>query len=180
MKNEIEILHEVISKFDTLNISCMLTGSMALAYYATPRMTRDIDLVIELNINQVSELLDAFKEDYYISKEAIEDSIKNEFLFNIINIENAVKIDCIIKKNNEYRKNEFRRKRKVKFNNFEIFIVSKEDLIISKLYWAKDSNSEQQIKDIKNLVASGMDKNYINQWTEKLSLNKFWKEILGE
>ena len=33
--------------------------------------------------------------------------------------------------------------------------MSKEDLIISKLYWAKDSHSEQQLRDVKNLAATG-------------------------
>ena len=43
MKTEIDILKDVVKKFETLGIPYMLTGSMAMTYYAQPRMTRDID-----------------------------------------------------------------------------------------------------------------------------------------
>jgi len=38
------------------NIAYMLSGSVALSYYAQPRMTRDIDLVIEIQNNDVIKL----------------------------------------------------------------------------------------------------------------------------
>ncbi|HAV63341.1 MAG TPA: hypothetical protein DCY13_13370, partial [Verrucomicrobiales bacterium] len=56
------------------------------------------------------------------------------------------------------------------------WIVSKEDLIISKLYWAKDSHSEQQLRDVKNLVGSGCDRDYIKRWTNELDLQNLWPE----
>jgi len=180
MKNEIEILKEVVGNLEALKIPYMLTGSMAMIYYSKPRLTRDIDIVIELNKETSNDFIQKFQDEYYISKEAVDDSIKNEFLFNIINNENAVKIDFIIKKNSEYRRNEFERKKKVRFLDFEIFIVNKEDLIISKLFWAKDSGSEMQKKDVKNLIEGDFDKTYIDNWTSKLGLFEFWKETINE
>ena len=34
----------------------MLTGSMALNFYAVPRMTRDLDIVIELEMSDAAKL----------------------------------------------------------------------------------------------------------------------------
>jgi hypothetical protein len=55
--------------------------------------------------------------------------------------------------------------------------VSKEDLILSKHYWAKDSHSELQLRDVTNLVATGCDRAYIERWTGELGLANLWQEI---
>jgi hypothetical protein len=180
MKNEIDILKDVIQKLESLNIDYMLTGSIAMIYYAKPRMTRDIDLVIELNKIKIPGLITVFSKEYYISEEAVEDSVESQFLFNIIHLESAIKIDCIIRKENKYSETEFLRRKEVDFFGIKLFIVSREDLIISKLFWAKDSNSEQQIRDIRNLISDNINNHYINNWTSKLGIDEFWKEIRNE
>ena len=48
MKTGLEIVQDVSFKLKSADISYMLTGSMAMSYYAVPRTTRDIDLVIEV------------------------------------------------------------------------------------------------------------------------------------
>jgi hypothetical protein len=55
---------------------------------------------------------------------------------------------------------------------------SKEDLIISKLRWAKDSHSELQLGDVKNLLATGYDTVYLERWTRELGLNNLLQQCL--
>jgi len=56
----------------------------------------------------------------------------------------------------------------------------KEDLILSKLFWARDSHSELQLRDVKNLVSTGCDRAYIEQWTNALGVANLWQEIAHE
>lgn len=60
-----------------------------------------------------------------------------------------------------------------------IWIVSPEDLIISKLYWAKDSLSEMQIKDVKNILGTlhQLDHQYICDWVKKLKLEFIYEKV---
>jgi len=46
MKNEIDIIRDLANKFAEGGIDYMLTGSLAMNYYAQPCMTRDIDVVV--------------------------------------------------------------------------------------------------------------------------------------
>ena len=56
----------------------------------------------------------------------------------------------------------------------KIFIVSAEDLLISKLIWIQDFQSGLQIEDIKSLLQyKNIDMPYIHLWIEKLKLNTF-------
>ena len=48
MQNELDIVRDVSARLDGADIGYMLTGSMAMNYYAQPRMTRDIDIVVDL------------------------------------------------------------------------------------------------------------------------------------
>src|ERR1700726_4152041 len=158
--NEIDIVRDISKKFGELGIAYMLTGSMAMNYYAQPRMTRDIDVVITVGLQDVERVIELFRPDYYVSEQSIRESLAQESIFNLIHNESVIKVDCIVRKANEYRKTEFERRQKISILDFTTFITTREDLIISKLFWAKDSHSEIQLADVKNLLETGYDADY--------------------
>ena len=49
MLDDLEILKLVCNRLEDAQIPYMLTGSFAGNFYAVPRMTRDIDIVLELS-----------------------------------------------------------------------------------------------------------------------------------
>ena len=178
MQNELDIVRDVSTRLEGAGIGYMLTGSIAMNYYAEPRMTRDIDLVVVLRSEDTERIVKIFSPDYYVSREAVERSIKQESLFNVIHTVSVIKVDCIIRKQTRFRINEFNRRQRIKIRDFETWIVSKEDLILSKLFWAKDSHSDFQLRDVKNLVAGGCDRRYIENWTGELGVANLWGEII--
>ena len=176
MQNELDIVRDVSARLEQGGLAYMLTGSMAMNYYAQPRMTRDIDLVVALTAKDTDTVMRLFTPDYYVSREAVSSSIAHESLFNLIHQESVIKVDCIVRKNTPYRRAEFERRQRIAIEDFSTWIASKEDLIISKLWWAKDSHSELQLRDVKNLVATGCDRDYIERWTNELGLLNLWRE----
>jgi hypothetical protein len=178
--NEIDIIRDVSRKFEQAGIRYMLTGSMAMNYYAQPRMTRDIDVVVWFSGRNVEAVVSLFAADYYISPESVQEAVAHHSMFNLIHLESVIKVDCIIRKNTEYRRTEFERRREIQVLDFRTWIVSKEDLIVSKLFWAKDSHSELQLRDVRNLLATGYDSAYLERWTRELGLDKLLEECLNE
>jgi hypothetical protein len=59
-----------------------------------------------------------------------------------------------------------------------MWLISAEDLVISKLLWAKDSYSEMQLKDVRNLIETvdNLDLKYVENWIQKLDLKQIYKE----
>jgi hypothetical protein len=180
MKNEIDVLRDLSARFAQGKINYMLTGSLAMNYYAQPRMTRDIDLVVDLNAKDADLLIDLFGRDYYVSREAITRAIAHQSVFNLIHQETVIKVDCIVRKSSDYRQLEFERRTEIQVQDFIIPIASKEDLIISKLQWAQASRSEAQLEDVRNLLATGYDIAYLEQWTRELGLYDLWQECLDQ
>lgn len=158
----------------------MLTGSMAMNYYAQPRMTRDIDLVVKLGSEQIDILMSTFEEDYYVERRAVARAIAERSMFNLIHNETIIKLDCIVLKSDEYRQEEFARRKLVTLGDFQTWIVSREDLILSKLYWARDSKSELQLRDVKNLLTAECDMPYLYSRAEELGVNGLLAEVLGK
>jgi hypothetical protein len=177
---EIDIVRDLSRKLDQAAIGYMLTGSMAMNYYALPRMTRDIDVVVAIGLKDVERMTSLFEPEYYLSKESIRESIAHESVFNLIHRESVIKVDFIVRKQSEYRQVEFERRKKISILDFTTCIVSKEDLIISKLWWAKDSHSELQLGDVKNLLETGHDTAYLERWTLALGLNNLLQACLHE
>jgi hypothetical protein len=178
--NELEILKLIARRLADAEIDYMLSGSAALAFYGKPRMTRDIDIVIMIQLEDVDRFVKLFEPDFYIDRDMVVDAIRNQSMFNIIHLETVIKIDFIIRKNQEYRILEFNNRKKIKLEEQEITVVSLEDLIISKLDWAKDSFSEMQIKDIVSLIDLDFDKDYVKEWCGRLGLDFILGRVLYE
>lgn len=170
MQNEIDVIKDVSQKLLANQIPFMITGSIAMNYYATPRMTRDIDIVTFIQIKDIPLIYSLFKDDYYIDENAIQLAIDYNKMFNIIHNKTITKVDFIIRKTTEYRMIEFERRQEVDLFGISTYIASKEDLILSKLEWMKLSDSEQQKRDIQTLLLLDYDKKYVEEWCMKLKL----------
>lgn len=179
MSDELDILKSVAQALEKEKIPYMITGSIAANFYTEPRMTRDIDIVIEIDLKDIGKIFNAFKDSYYIDEGAIKGAIEHQSSFNIIHNEKLVKVDFLIKKYSDFDKEEFDRRIFVDLAGINLSIITPEDLIISKLYWAKDSYSETQLKDISNIIkkVENLDYNYLDDWINKLGLEQIFSKV---
>lgn len=180
MLSELEVLKDVCARLEGGGIAYMLTGSLAMAYYAQPRMTRDIDLVIAVERHDAEKLARAFEPDYYVPRERLEQCIRDRGMFNLLHLDSVVKVDMVVRKDEPYRYAEFARRQRVTLPGFETWITRKEDLILSKLVWGKESGSELQRRDVRNLLCSGADLEYLRGWAAQLGVHELLESILNE
>ena len=157
----------------------MITGSVAMNHYATPRMTRDIDIVIEMKESDVASFLRAFHQDFHLSEDAIRAAVRENGVFSSIHIPEVVKVDFVVRGPSPYRQVEFQRRRLAPLGPVETYLVSPEDLILSKLAWAKESGSELQLRDVRGLLATvdDLDWTYLDQWSAELSVSKLLRDL---
>jgi len=175
---ELEVLQDAIARLEGAGIAYMLTGSVALSYYAEPRMTRDVDLVVELADRDPKSIAALFAPDYYVSEADVGRAIAARTMFNVLHLTKVVKLDFIVRKDTAYRCREFERRKRVQMPGFEAWIVSKEDLILSKLAWAKESASELQLRDVGALLAAGADEAYLRDCAGELSVTALLATVL--
>ena len=176
--DELDVLHDVAARLEEASIPYMRTGSMALNYCAEPRMTRDIDLVADVHGNDVSQLVLAFQPEHYAPRSTVEKAVQQRSMFSLIHRESVPKIDFVLRKATRYRAVEFDRRQRVQLGPAEVHVVRKEDLIISKIASAEDSQSDIQKRDVRNLMATDHDEECLEHWLEKLDLHQFTEDWL--
>ena len=172
MADLLDVLRIVTSRLDLAGVPYMVSGSLALGYYAQPRMTRDIDLVVELDHAGIKKIVAAFAADFYCDEDAVRRAVATRRLVNLVHLESAYKVDLIVRKDSEYRQVEFQRRRRRSLGGVDVWLVAPEDLLLSKLVWARESGSELQLRDAADLVASvpDLDWPYIFRWASTLGV----------
>lgn len=170
MTRELEVLRIVGGRLEALGLRYMLTGSFAMSFYATPRMTRDLDVVVEIGQASVAPLVAAFSPDFYIDGEAAHEAILRERLFNLMHLDTGLKVDLIVCKDQPYRRLELERRCRVEIGAERLWVVSREDLILSKLVWMKAAESELQRRDVQALWCADLDLAYLRHWAGELTV----------
>ncbi len=179
---ELEILKIAVSRLESAGIEYIVSGSIAGNFYSQPRMTRDIDVVIELPVGKIDEMYNLFKDDFYVDRDSIVEALKNRRMFNIIHNEKIIKIDFIIAQDNEFEKSKFAHRIRKEIDGVKVYVISPEDLILSKLLWSKDSRSQMQFNDVRNILFFNKTKlniNYLIDQAEKLGVKKNLEECLN-
>jgi hypothetical protein len=179
VSEQIEVLADFVSRLESARVPYMVSGSMAMNYYAQPRMTRDIDVVVEVGLEAAGKLEELLQEDYYVDADAIRAAVRRRGMFNVIHLGHMVKVDCILRKGTVYRRLEFSRRRRVSVSGVGFWIVSPEDLLLSKLHWARHSRSELQLGDARNLIRSvpDLDWEHAEKWARRLKVSDLLDQV---
>ena len=170
----LKFFFKIIDTLNELKIPYMLSGSIAMGIYTLHRATRDFDFVVHLQLSEVEKFSACFKEGYYCNTDAVKDAINEHSIFNVVDHASGYKADFIILKNDDFHQLEFSRRKEIEYLDQKIFVVSAEDLVLSKLIWIQDYQSAVQMEDIKSILSNApLDLDYIYRWIEQLQLKTF-------
>jgi len=172
----IKFFNIIIDALNEVRVSYMLSGSVAMSLYTVPRATRDFDFIIHLKPQLIDAFIEKFQDGFYCDRDQVNDALNNpgHGMFNIIDHASGFKADFVILKNDPFRQEEFKRRIQMDFYGKTIYVVSPEDLLISKLIWVQDYQSPLQMEDIRNLMEiETLDKEYIVRWINALNLDTY-------
>jgi hypothetical protein len=178
MNSELEVLLDVVARLEGAGIEYMLTGSVAMSVYVEPRMTRDIDVVVELARADAGRVAALFAPDYYVDAEAARSAIAERGMFNLFHLAKLVKVDLIVPADDEFQRHELARRVRHQLGGRPVSVISKEDLILAKLVWAAPTGSAFQLRDVRKLLASGADEPYLREWSAKLGVDALLRRCM--
>lgn len=176
-----EIIKKVVAALGENKIPYMLTGAIAVNYYGRPRLTHDVDLVVQIQLKDAKKIEKLFEDKFYVAFEGIIDAVKYSTMFNLIHSETGIKVDCWILKHKEYDQLSFSRRRTKTIFDQEMYISSPEDLIVTKLDWYKQSDIQKHYEDVIGIfeIQQGkLDIEYIKKWAKRFSFLDIVEDIL--
>lgn len=173
------ILQTVGRALDAAGIPFMLTGSFASAYHGAGRATMDVDFVIDPTFAQLRALIAGFPAStWYASIEAAFEAREQESQFNLIDLETGWKVDLIIRKSRPFSRVEFDRRAVIEFEGVRLAVATVEDVILTKLEWARLGGSARQLEDVAALLrirAEDLDRPYLDRWIDELGIATQWE-----
>jgi hypothetical protein len=175
-----EVFQRITAALDRAGIAYMLTGSFASAYYGAPRTTQDIDFVLAATPAQLQTFVQLLpSKEYYVDLDAALEAYRRQSLFNVVDMATGWKIDLIIRKSRAFSEEEFSRRQRVNLQEIALFVASAEDVVVSKLEWAKLAPSQRHIEDVAGILRmrwDSLDRAYLEKWIRELGLKTEWND----
>lgn len=173
-----------LSRLEKYNMPYIVTGAVASVIYGEPRLTNDIDLVVELKDKDAQKIIDAFpSEEFYCPPiEVIKLEARRQYRghFNLIHHRSGFKADIYIKGQDDLHQWAFSNKKSFEINDEIIWLAPPEYVILRKLEYFREGQSEKHLNDIKNILeVSGeqIDKKQLEKEIHARGLDKEWKSI---
>jgi len=168
--------------FRHLGIRFHLTGGVAAVYYAEPRLTQDIDIVIDNT--QTLAALDGFLEsleasDFLFDAESVRRAVRSRGMFQLLDGQESLKLDIYPR---ELIPGELGRSVEQEvFEGTMIPVASCADAVVSKLVWASKGSSKSR-RDVRKMFrqASKVDRRLVEQLSDQLGLRELLQEVLAE
>jgi len=180
-----ELLQRTVETLERLNLTYLVTGSMATILYGEPRFTNDIDIVVQLSAKRIGDFVQAFPSgEFYLDDERIRQAVESRGQFNVLHPASGLKIDVIIPEMDEFDRSRFTRARRVRpANDYEATFASAEDVIVKKLQFHAEGGSDKHLRDIASVLrisGADLDRDYVTEWADRLGLREIWDLILDQ
>ncbi len=165
-----KLLLSIARQFEKNKIPYIIIGGQAVLLYGEPRLTRDIDITIGLNIDMIDKILKIMEE---ISLKPLPGDIvqfvKQTMVLPLIEPATGIRVDVIFSFS-PFEQEAIKRANLVKIDNTEVSYVSLEDLIIFKIF----SGRPRDIEDVRNILVKNKhaDIKYIKTQLKKLSFEE--------
>jgi hypothetical protein len=177
--NQADLLHQAVGTLESLQIPYMLVGSFASVAYGEPRLARDIDILVDLPIDKIDALCEAFPSgDFRIGRNAIQTSSQ----FSVIHPATGNVIDFILRRRDKWGATQLARRRSLRvLPDLSVSTAAPEDVILGKLVYYREGGFETHLRDIAAMLqVSGeiIDNAYISEWAKELHLTEVWEAVL--
>ncbi len=141
----------------------MIVGGQAVLLYGEPRLTRDIDITLGIDVDRLDDILNIVKIlNLKILPDNIENFVKETMVLPVLGT-NGIRIDFIFSFT-DYEQNAIKRAKKVISDGVEIYYASPEDVVIQKIF----AGRERDIEDAKIIIKKqNVDDTYIIKWLKE-------------
>ena len=178
---ELNLTRIFVSRLNKLSIPYMITGAVASIIYGEPRLTNDIDLVINMDPDEVESFSSAFPiDDFYCPPQEVirlEIARSQRGHFNLIHHATGFKADIYASGRDELHYWGLKNRKSVDVEGEKFWLAPIEYVILRKLEYYREGESEKHLRDISAILAVSSDEidfKMLEAHVVKRTLQKEW------
>lgn len=160
-----ELLENIANVLDNKEIPYMIIGGQAVLLYGTPRLTRDIDISLGVNVDRLPDVVEAINIlGLNIIPTDFKTFVERTFVLPVKDEKSGIRVDFIFSFT-PYERQALQRVNKVKVKRTLIKFASVEDVIIHKIF----SGRPRDLEDVKSMIIKNpdFDVQYVKGWLEQ-------------
>lgn len=173
-----------VERLNDAAIPYMVTGSVAGIVYGEPRVTHDVDLVVELDARRAEDFVALFPpEEFYCPPEAV---VRAEVLrearghFNLIHHATGFRADIYPVGRDALHRWAMSRRRSVEMDHTQVWVAPPEYVILRKLQYYQEGGSDKHLRDIRSMLelsAPVIDRGELEARISQLGLSEVWRKL---
>ncbi len=160
-----DLFCKTVSLLQKAKIDYLLIGGMAVGVWGRPRVTEDIDFIIFISRRDLKGIIKVADQMGLEFKAAPHPQFPKTFVYRIL--KGVYHADFIIA-STEFERNALKRKVKVRIFDKDVFVPTKEDLLLSKIIPGRGID----LFDAENIAIrhkGKLDEEYLLKWAQRLS-----------
>jgi hypothetical protein len=164
MADALTITTQVLAALGHCGIPHVVVGSFARNFHSFPRSTNDADIVLAVDAAGWSRFQADLAGEFSLDPQTTFETNTGTFRHILIHRETAFKTELFWLSQDAYDQERFNRRQAINFNGQATFVLTAEDVIVTKLRWLRPKDVED-IRDVIAVKSAVLDWDYIHHWT---------------
>jgi hypothetical protein len=163
MTDSLSIATKVIAALNRAELPYVVVGSFARNFHSFPRSTEDADIVLAAGVEDLKRFEAELEKDFSLESQTTFETNTGTLRHSLVHKDTEFKTELFLLSADSFDQERFGRRQPFDFNGHPSFVLTAEDLIVSKLRWLRPKDIED-IKDVIAVKAANLDWSYINNW----------------
>lgn len=176
MNPQASITIQVVDALEKSDAAYMLVGSFSSNFYGVPRSTKDADFVVQFQNKIGPEFIRLLGDDFEAEAQLSFETNTGTYKQEIRHKQKSFKIEIFILSADAHDQARFARKRQVELFDRKIWLPSPEDVVVTKLRWARGKDYDD-IREVMSVQRGKLDWNYIEEWCKRLGKSAKLEEL---
>jgi len=162
--DSLEITTLVVAALGRSGVPHVMVGSFARNFHAFPRSTKDADIVLAVDAAGLNHFEGELGGDFFIDAQTTFETNTGTFRHALVHKATEFKTELFLLSQDAFDQERFRRRLQINYNGHTTFVLTAEDVIVTKLRWLRPKD-RQDIYDVIATKNSTLGWDYIHHWT---------------
>lgn len=178
------LLVTVARALESVPVAYAVGGSVASTRHGEPRMTNDVDVLVDLKAAEIDAFRAAFGPEWYVPESALHEAVQAAGSFNVIHFEWMDKVDFFVAGTGCLQREALARSSRVRIADVGVAFYSAEDIVLQKLDWLRRSGGvlDGQRRDVIGVLKASrevLDVEYLKRMAGELGITELLAQCLS-